>query len=488
MSEDFNDQGNNNEESFADLLESYGDPRGEDIQVGDRIKGEIIAIGKDTVFVDTGTKIDGIVEKEELLDETGELPFREGDTLELYVVSRRSNEIKLSRALSGVGGLHLLEEAYENGVPVEAKVKNQIKGGFQVEIMHRRAFCPISQMDFRYADNPDEYIGNTYSFLITEFEENGRNIVLSRRQLLQREQEKERKKFLEDITIGSQLEGRVTKLMPYGAFVELFPGLEGMVHISELSWARPDKPDDLLRAEDAVTVKVIGLEQDEQSGQTKIALSIKQVTGDPWQSVPERFHEGDRVEGKVRRCANFGAFVEITPGVEGLVHISEMSFTKRILRPEEVVQIGEVVSVLIKEIDIEKRRISLSLRDAAGDPWLEVKEKYRAGQAIDGTVEKKEKFGLFVSLEPGVTGLLPQSKIKNANRPALIEKLRQGDKIAVIIEEINPDHRKITLAPGDSMNEADWRRFAKDKGSSFGSLGEKLHQALEAKKEEDLSS
>ncbi len=481
MSDNVIDEKDSEEESFADLLESYGAGMNEDIQLGDKIRGEIISIGKDTVFIDTGTKIDGVLDKKELLDDNRELPYKEGDILELYVVSDDGNEIRLSRALSGVGGLHVVGMAFEKALPVEGKVKGQCKGGFHVEIMHKRAFCPIGEMDLKYVENPDDHVGETYLFLISQFEENGRNIVVSRRDLLKKEQEKASKQFLQDIGIGTHLEGRITKLMPYGAFVELFPGIEGMVHLSEISWSRLEKADEVLKTGDSITVKVIGIEQGKQPGQMKIALSIKQVTGDPWNSVQDKFHVGDKIRGKVTRCVKFGAFVEIAPGVEGLVHISEMSYEKRVLKAEDVVAVAETVEVMIKEIDVQKRRISLSMRDAEGDPWIDIREKYTVGQCVDGTIEKKEKFGFFVVLEPGITGLLPKSKIDNSHKPALIEKLRQGDAITVIVEEIHPEERKITLGPGDSTDEDDWERFAKDTEKPIGSLGEKLQQALKSK-------
>ena len=482
MLDDFVDESNDEEESFADLLESYDTGMSEDIQIGDKIRGEIISIGRENVFIDTGTKIDGVVDREELLDDNLELHYREGDILELYVVSYNGHEIRLSSVLSGVSGLSVIEDAFEKAVPVEGKVKGQCKGGFNVEIMERRAFCPISQIDLKFVENPDEYVGETYPFLIIQFEEDGRNIVISRRELLNREQESAKKKFYEQITVGTELDGKVTRLMPYGAFVEIFPGVEGMVHLSEISWSRVEKADKILNAGDSIKVKVIEIKQVDGHDRLKIALSIKQITGDPWESVEENFHNGDKVRGKVTRCKNFGAFVEITPGVEGLVHISEMSYTKRILKPEDVVKAGDNVSVVVKEIDAPKRKISLSLRDAEGDPWTGVQERYNEGQSIEGIVEKKEKFGYFVTIEPGITGLLPQSKIKSSLKPGFIEKLRQGDTIDVIIQKIDLDKRKITLAPGDSRDEENWRNFAKPSKKPIGSLGEKLQQALKSRK------
>ncbi len=481
MSDNFIDDKSAGEESFADLFESYSAGAKEGVQIGDKIRGKIISIGRDAVFIDTGTKIDGVVDKAELLDDDRELPYKEGDVLELYVVSHDGDEIRLRRSLSGVGTLHVFGAAFRRAVPVEGKVIRECKGGFHVEIMQKRAFCPTSQMDLKYVESPDDYLGETYEFLITRFGEDGRNIVVSRRELLEEEQEKARKQFFEDIAIDTQLEGRVTKLMPYGAFVELFPGTQGLVHVSEISWSRVEKAEEVLKTGESVTVKVIGIEQGKQPGQMKIALSIKQIIGDPWDRVQDKFFIGDKIKGKVTGCVKFGAFVEIAPGIQGLVHISEMSYKKRILKAEDVVAVGGTVEVMIKEIDVEKKRISLSIRDAEGDPWIDIGEKYRVGQSVEGTIEKKEKSGYLVGLEPGITGLLPKSKIENSYEPTLIEKLRQGDAITVIVEEIHPDERKVILGPGDSIDEDERRSFAKDAEKPMGSLGEKLERALQSK-------
>ena len=484
MSDKGKDGNSGEANSFADLLDSYNVEMRKDLQVGDKVKGAIISIGRDAVFIDTGTKTDGVADKEELLDDKGEMPFKVGDYLELYVVSVSESEVRLSQAISGSGGLNLLGDAFEGAIPVEGKVKELCKGGFRVEIMQKKAFCPSGQMDVHFVENPDDYVGKEYQFLVTQFEEHGKNIVVSRRELLERELKKPRQEFYETLAIGAQVEGRVTRLMPFGAFVEIFPGVEGMVHLSELSWSRVEKPDDVLRVGDLVTVKVIGIKGGEDSGQLKVGLSIKEVTGDPWDAIEDRFHEGDEATGTVTRCADFGAFVEIEPGIEGLVHISEMSYRKRVLKPEDVVKPGDAVHVIVKEVDAARRRISLSIRDVEGDPWMEVGEKYRVGQSREGTVEKKEQFGYFITLEPGIIGLLPKSRIKNSLQSASIKKLKEGDTIPVIIEEIKPDERKISLGVGDSRDEGDWKSFARAPEKPLGTLGEKLQQALKSKKKD----
>ncbi|MDX9787368.1 MAG: 30S ribosomal protein S1 [Desulfobacterales bacterium] len=473
-------QNENDEESFAALFESYNQGMSQDIQIGDKIKGQIISIGRDTVFLDTGTKIDGAADRAELLDEDGNLPYQLGDELELYVTAMTESEIILSKAISGIGGVNLLQDAHAQRIPVEGKVSATCKGGFNVEILQRRAFCPISQMDIVHIETPDDYVGQRFSFLITRFEENGRNIVVSRRQLLQQEKDALQKEIFDKLTINSEWDGQVTRILPFGAFVDIAGGIEGMVHISELSWSRVETPQEVIQVGDTVRVKIIGIKPSEEGkNRPKISLSIKQVQGDPWDQLNGKLKAGDIVEGKVTRCASFGAFVEIFPGIEGLVHISEMSYEKRVVNAEDIVRPKDRISVLVKDVDLEKRRITLSIRETKADPWTSFKDNYASGQRITGTLEKKEKFGFFIQLAPGVTGLLPQSKINQTPDRADFEKLKPGDSVSVLIEEIKPNEKKVTLAPGDGGDAQDWKNHTQKDSIGLGDLGEKLRQALQ---------
>ena len=482
MSDDIVKEKEPEEESFADLFESYSAGMKDDLKVGDKVKARIISIGKDTVFFNTGTKGDGVADLAELLDKDDHMPYQPGDEIELYVVAQDEHEFRLSKAISGVGGVEILKDAFANAIPVEGKVSATCKGGFHVGILQRRAFCPVSQIDVKFVESPEDYVGQTYQFLITQFDEKGRNIVVSRRKLLAQTIEKEKEAFLATLKAGDLLEGRAARLMPYGVFVELIPGLEGMVHISELSWSRVQKPDEIVQVNDIVAVKVLDIGESDKKNQKKISLSMKQASRDPWETVSEKINVGDKVSGKVIRCTDFGAFVEIAPGIEGLVHISELSYVKRVIRPEDVVRPGDIVSVLIKDLDINGRRISLSVRDAEGDPWLEVSDKFRVGQLVTGALEKKEKFGYFISLSPGITGLLPKSKISTAQKPAAIEALKVGDPVTVTIDAIRPQERKISLSPGDTIDEDGWKNFAQaESRAPAGDLAEKLKQAISGK-------
>lgn len=479
----FEDDKADDGEDFGALLDAYGGEFGGSVQVGDKINGRIIAIGSDTVFVDTGTKIDGVVDKKELLDDKGQLSCDVGDRVELFIIAAEEGEIRLSRALSGIGGLQLLTDAFRNRIPVEGRVTETCKGGFRVAVMQRTAFCPISQMDLKFVDTPENYVGETLLFVITQFEDRGRNIVLSRRKLLEHAQQKAREAFFTTLTTGAVLTGTITRLMPYGAFVELIPGLEGMVHISELSWSRIEKSEEAVRPGDRVQVKVIGIDAQEGGVREKIALSVKQVTGDPWGDVLDKFQPGDIIKGKVTRCAPFGAFVEIAPGIEGLVHISEMSFVKRVQKPTDIVTPGEPVTVMIKKIDGESRRVSLSIRDTEGDPWAEVPERYPVGRSVTGVVEKKENFGYFITLEPGVTGLLPKSKIGQMTDATAYDKIKTGSSVTVVIDAVDIQNRKVTLAPGHGDADENWQKYAGGPPAALSPLGEKLKLALSGKRD-----
>ncbi|MBU2480765.1 MAG: S1 RNA-binding domain-containing protein, partial [Proteobacteria bacterium] len=327
-------------------------------------------------------------------------------------------------------------------------------------------------------------VGKTFHFLINQYEESGKNIVVSRRDLLNEEIKEKQKAFFEKTKEGDTVQGTVTKLMPFGAFVEISSGVEGMVHISELSWSRIEKPEEIVKTGENVTVKILKIEPGKDSGSKKISLSMRQASENPWDTVSTRFHVGDQFTGKVVRLAAFGAFVEIAPGVDGLVHISEMSHTKRVLRPEDEVGQGDQVQVVVKSIDMDSKRISLSMKDAHGDPWTGIGTKYPVGSVVEGVLEKKEKFGLFITLEPGITGLMPASNISNAADPSVFEKLRPSDSIQVMIQTVDEEQRRITLGSPDQKDQDNWKQFAQEqKSSSFGSLGDVFQKAM--KKESD---
>lgn len=492
--------------SFADMLAQQEEEQaGVRLEPGQRVKVSVVAVTADTVFVSTGSKVDGIVDKSELMQD-GVSEVAVGDELDLYVVHASPHEVRLSKVVRGAGNLSALEDARHAGLPVEGKVTAAVKGGFSVDIMRRRAFCPTSQMDLRPSDKPEEYVGKTFSFVITKLEQNGRNIVVSRRALLEAAQAENLKNFLDGVKEGDVLEGKVVRLTPFGAFVELAPGVDGLVHVSELSWSKVQKPDELLSPGDAVRVKLIGVSREEKG--TRISLSVRQVSEDPWNSVGDRLTVGQAVPGKVTRLASFGAFVEVLPGIEGLVHLSEMSWEKRVNKAEEVLTVGEEVSVKVKEVDTEKRRVSLSLRDAAGDPWSSVAEDFPIDSEHAGHLEKRATFGLFINLAPGVTGLMPNSFIASTKGKSKFDKLAPGDEVTVRVAEMNLETRKVTLAPAgedaetvegfagsrerkpggkgrgprkDREEFGDWKQHTGKSEGGFGTLGAAISEAMRKK-------
>mgnify|MGYP000908174905 CR=1 FL=1 len=479
------------EESFAALFEASQQESQGAMKPGDKVKGRVISMDANTVFVDVGDKRDGVVDRVELMDNDGQLTVKEGDELDLYVVNAGSGGIKLSKALSGAGGMDMLRQAFETKLPVEGRVAGPCKGGFNVMVFGKRAFCPASQMDLRPGVDPAEHAGKHYQFAVIKFEDRGRNLVVSRRALLEAEREESQKQFEASIQPGTELEVVVSRLAQFGAFAEVAPGVDGLIHVSELSWSRIDDPAAAVAVGATIKVKVIEVGRDKK-GRLKVSLSAKQAMPDPWTLAAGTFKEGQSVTGKVVRLAEFGAFVEIAPGIEGLVHVSEMSYLKRVVKPGDVVAVGQDVTAVIKEFDPERRRVGLSMRDAQGDPWAEVPEKYKPGQAVTGVMEKRESFGLFVNLEPGVTGLLPKSNIKKSEKPGEFDKVQAGDTLTLVVENVNPAERRISLTPADAreVQEArerkDWKQHA-PKSTTSGdaavtSLADLLAQAKKNKK------
>ena len=482
------DEDSLDEGSFAEMLAQHEREEAPQSRLtpGQRVSVRIVAITADTVFVSTGSKVDGIVDREEL-EENGELPHQVGDMLDLYVVTVSPQEVKLSRILRGAGSITALEDAKAAGLPVEGKVTGQVKGGYAVDIMKRRAFCPLSQIDLRPLDDPEAVVGKTYPFLITRLEKGGRNIVVSRRSILEREQQENREALLAEINVGDVREATITRLAPFGAFAELSPAVEGLAHLSELSWTRVGQADEAVSVGDRVRVKILGINREEKG--VRISLSLKQVTDDPWKDVETRVAPGDVLSGKVVRNAPFGAFVEILPGIEGLVHLSELSYEKRVMKADEIVVPGDVVQVKVKEVDTAKKRISLSLRDVGGDPWDNMGDALVVDAELTGTVEKRAPFGLFITLAPGITGLLPTSVIQASPSRKSLERLGPGEAVAVRIRDIDTKSKRISLAPAGEegapeAEEKDWKRHAPKPAPapSMGALGLALQAAIKKKK------
>ncbi len=348
---------------FAEMLAAEEDRQPAEPQAGQKVTGTIIQIGETDAFVDCGLRTELPLAVTELRDDEGNLQYEVGQVITAHI-QKAQDGFKLTMAINlREAGIKALQEAYEAGTPVEGTVKDTNKGGFSVDLGGKRGFCPFSQIDLRRIDDPSVFLGKKLAFKILELSEDGRNIVLSRRALLEAERQEQGARTRAQLELGNILEGVVTRLVPFGAFVDI-GGLEGLVHISQISHQRVGNPADVLQEGQTVKVKVMEIQNLGQGRSERISLSIKALATDPWPTSASGLVPGTDVEGKVTRLVDFGVFVELLPGIEGLVHISELA-NRRIIHPREVLNEGEAINVRIVDVDLERRRISLSRRQAA---------------------------------------------------------------------------------------------------------------------------
>ncbi len=384
-------------ENFEDLLKQFDQShpqttKGEPV-IGDRVKGTLIAISEDYAFVDLGAKSEGRLDVAALKDADGQLKHAVGDLIETHVTGKDEDSGMLllgSQQGHKYHGVDELEHAYRQGLPVQGQVSAAVKGGVEVQIAGVRAFCPASQIDIRFIEDLSEFVGQRYDFRITKFEGGRRpNLVVSRRAMLEEEQRLQAEQTRAQLTEGAVLTGTVTSLKDYGAFVDI-GGLEGMIHISQLAFGHVKHPKEVLQVGQQVEVSILRIDPpDEKNKREKIALSIRALSRDPWQDAIEHFPVGSRVTGKVSRLQPFGAFVELAPGIDGLVHVSELAAGRRINHPNEVLNPGDLVEATVLGVDLERRRISLSLddqRQAGGNP--EPRAERAASQAPTKAPEK----------------------------------------------------------------------------------------------------
>jgi small subunit ribosomal protein S1 len=470
----------NEEPSFAELFKASTEIPGK-VRPGDTVSGKVLKVSKDTVFVDLGGKTEGIADIKEFLNREGNLSIKEGDWVEMRVSSTRDG-IQLAKGIKvhGADALDILLEAKENFIPVEGRVEALKKGGFEIDFSGTRAFCPLSQIGLLFCEKPEEHVGKRYSFRLMEVKEKGRNIIVSRRVLLQEEQEKKAAETLALLKPGLECEGTVTKLAAFGAFVDI-GGIEGMVHISEISHSKINHPSEVLKPDQQVKVKVLSIEPDKDSRQ-RIALSIKGLEPDPWEKGLG-WKEGDIILGKISRLTDFGAFVELTPGVDGLVHISEISY-ERLSHPGQLLHEGDLVEVLVLGIDLETRRISLSIKEVGvkkkiieeGGPD---KVRLEVGQILRGIVEDVKPYGLFVRLPQfgaKVKGLLPNEELKASEKGDVKKRFPRGKEIQVEIVSID-GKGKLRLsqrAMEEREDREDYQRFLakEDRSGRIGTLGD----------------
>jgi small subunit ribosomal protein S1 len=479
-----------NEKSFAELLEASFESPGRKLFPGDKVSGKVLKVSKDTIFVDLGGKSEGIAEIQEFLDKEGSLTIKEGDWVEMRVASVRDG-IHLTKGMKvqGADSLDTLWEAKENLIPVEGRVSGVVKGGLEVNLSGIRAFCPLGQIDLRFCEKPEEHVGARYPFRIMEIKEKGKNIIVSRRALLEEEQEKNLKETLSRLKPDLECEGKVTKLTDFGAFVDI-GGIEGMVHISEISHGRISHPSEILKLGQQVKVKVMKIESDKE-GRPKISLSVKALEPDSWEKGLG-FDEGEIINGKVSKLMDFGAFVEVAPGVDGLVHISEISY-ERVTHPNKFLREGDSVDVLVMGIDRETRRISLSIREATVKKRMEKEEegsdkvRLEVGQILRGIIEDSKPYGIFIRLPqlgPKIRGLLPMEELKDSGKGDVKKKFPKGQEIQVEIIAID-EKGKIRLSQrviAEREDREDYRKFLEreEMGGKLGTFGD-LFKGLKPK-------
>lgn len=464
----------NSRTEFADLFENSLKGVERKLKMGDQITCEVLAVGTSEIFVATGTIQDGVVLRNEF--DSSYTP-KVGDAVSLYVTQVKSDQVFLSPNPTAKNLADDIEDAYDMELPIEGRVSEICNGGFRVMIHGKKGFCPISQMDIKRIDNPEEYIGKKFDFVVTQFE-GGRNIVVSRRRLLDQKRDLAQQSFQDKVKVGDLLPGKVVRVEKFGAFVEVAGGVDGLVHVSEMAWSRVQDPSDLVKPNDTVSVKVLKIE--ELDGRLKLSLSMKQAESEPWLNLPSDIQVGNVLQGRVTKCMKFGAFVELFPGIEGLIPLSEMSYTKRVSKPEELVKEGDQILVMVKDVLSEQKRLTLSLKDAEGDPWSMVLQNYPVGKIVEATVERKEPYGVFLKLEAGIVGLMPKGKTKDVPEYA-IEKMKLGDRLKVQVAEIRFEERKLSLAPpGEEVDES-WRDFSKG-SKSMGTLGDQFKAVLEKSK------
>ncbi len=362
----------NDDDDFAAMFAASekDKPKTKRPKIGDVVRGKVITVGKEAVFVDVGGKAEGQLDREQVTDKEGKLLVKIGDEIEARVTADAGGVLTLRTKLGrGPEARAELAQAQELGIPVEGLVTEVVKGGVSVDVAGVRGFCPASQVDNRFVEDLSVFVGQRLTFRVTRYE--GRNLVLSRRALLDEEKEKRAVETRKNLVPGAVIRGKVVGFKPFGAFVDL-GGVEGMLHVSELGFQRVEKPEDVLSLGQELDVAILKVEPGEKGD--RISLSLKALANDPWNDTTASLHEGSRVKGTVTRLQPFGAFVEIAPGVEGLVHISELGAGRRINHPKEVVSIGQQVEASVLAIDPEKRRLSLSLAGSKDASPEEIRE------------------------------------------------------------------------------------------------------------------
>ncbi len=415
------------------------------VQEGEVVRGRIVSLTKDYVMVDIGYKSEGQIPIAEFTTPDGEVTAKVGDQVEALLESREDEEGPLMLSKTKASRIKVWEEisyAYHNEGIVEGVISAKVKGGFSVDLGGITAFLPGSQVDLVPLRNPDSLIGQKFTFNVLKFNRKRRNVVLSRRTLLEKAKTEAKATLLATLEEGKVVEGVVKNITDYGVFVDL-GGLDGLLHITDLSYGRIRHPADLFKVGETITVKVLSFDKEKE----RISLGLKQLHPDPWTVVQERYPVGGIATGKVVSLTDYGAFIELEPGVEGLVHISEMSWTRKVRHPSQVLSPGDVVEVKILEVEPSRKRISLSLRQVEPNPWEVIGEKYPVGSVIEGKIKNITDFGIFIGIDEGIDGLVHISDIswtKRFKHPS--EIFKKGQTVQAKVLSIDKENERFSLS------------------------------------------
>ncbi|MGA1875983.1 MAG: 30S ribosomal protein S1 [bacterium] len=472
------------EENFAELLDK-SNMKQKRYSEGQKIKATVVRISDEWIFVDLGGKSEGIIARSEFEDDTGTLKIAEGSEINAQFLYLQDGEIILTTRIGGArASRKQLEDAFHSHIPVEGHIIGEIKGGLEVKIAGVRAFCPSSHMELRRGADLSKYIGKRLPFHILEYKEGGRNIILSRRKILEEEQGKQIALLKEKLQVGLEVTGKVRSLQSFGAFVDL-GGLDGLIPISEMSWGRVENPSEVVTVGQEVTAKITSLDWDKQ----RISLSLKETQTDPWLSVKERYREGTWLEGNVVRLTDFGAFVELEPGVDGLIHISNLNAEHHVNHPKEVIDIGQRVEVRVLKVDEEGKRISLSMEPERANPFKDGNLGIQEGELLEGTIESVKPYGVFVKLPNGLVGLVPNEEMGTPKGAKHKQMFPPGKTMEVMVLNIDRENEKIrlsrksVLATREKHNVEEFKSSAtgKREEEELGSLGVILKAKLEEK-------
>jgi len=422
-----------------------------DYKVGDIVKGKVVEVQSDYVLVDINYKSEGLIPINEFRFVDGKPSVQVGDEVEVFIdkVENENGMIVLSKDKADMyKAWNDITRAAENQELIEGTVIAKVKGGLSVDI-GVKAFLPGSQIDLRPVRNMDVYIGKKYKFKVIKFNKKRGNIVLSRRALLEEERESMKSQTMDQMKEGSVIRGMVKNITEYGAFLDL-GGMDGLLHITDMSWGRIKHPSEVLNVGDEVEVMVLKYDQEKE----RVSLGLKQLQRDPWLDTAEKYSKGSQVQGKVTSLVDYGAFVEIGEGVEGLIHVSEMSWTKKVKHPSQILNVGDEVRAMVLDIDQENRRISLGLKQLEANPWIELKETYQPGTIIEGEVKSITDFGIFIGVEEGIDGLVHISDFswtKRVNHPS--ELFTKGQKVRAVVLGVDVENERFSL--GVKQLEAD---------------------------------